>query len=419
MAILTAIQGVPHTGALRTLSLLLIITQLIWIWSASHKSWPGLHGGIEVTLFWLLTLWLVVHSTLIAQTPLIALQTVADNWGKLLLLTVVGITLAWLVDNRRRIVMALFVGAYFHTGVALWVLGLGFADTGRIVYVESMFGNGNLISSFVAISFAFLLADGISRVWHHRSLFPWPTIVTILSGLAALFVQIMLKAKAGQVMTIVLIAVAVLAMLSRSKVGRRWSVALAVLGVLAGWQTVREENSRWSGFMDSMQTAWRNPIPIPALLSDRVAVPSGLNHSPYVRSIRYRAGLEGVVLFPLGFGYTTDVYRHYLATRYGISEGIESSNSGLLDFGLATGIPGIVLLLSLSVALIWRGWSAFIVGRPEGAVLAFVVLQHIGRYALDGTLAGSRFSGMAIIIGALWGLLALHPQQEKTGTYGG
>jgi hypothetical protein len=81
LPLLIGLQGVPHTGALRTLFLLLGIGHAVWLARSPKRPLPGLHGGIERTAFWLLTAWLVLQSALLATEPLLSLRTLAGDWA--------------------------------------------------------------------------------------------------------------------------------------------------------------------------------------------------------------------------------------------------------------------------------------------------------------------------------------------------
>lgn len=409
---LIGLQGIPHTGALRTLFLLVGVVHLFWLRSTVPTPLPQFHGGVVRSTFWLLTAWLVLQSALIAPEPLPALQALTGDWAKLILMAALGLWLARVVPDRRWIAVALFSGAFLHVLATLGLQLVSLASGGGLVYNRSSIADYALTSPFTTTALAWLLADGTARLWHGRSLFPWPAIVSAILALMALAAEALLMAKSGQVMTAILVAAVSLALLTNPRLRRRWSISLTAAGVVAVALVVVVGESRWSSIDGSFRAAWHQPVPLQVVVTDDVPLPANLNHSLYIRAVRARVALEGVAEHPWGLGFGPEVFGRYVTERYDIPKGISSSNSGLIDFALANGVIGLCLLLFVTGSLIWRGWRTFLAGRPEGAALALLVLHHIGRYTLDGTLGGSRFTGMALAIGALWALSVM----EKRGS---
>jgi hypothetical protein len=401
---LIGLQGIPHTGALRTLFLLVGIAHVAWLTHSLNGRLSGLDGRSDKIVFWLLTTWLAFQSTFVAAVPSVAIKEFAADWGKLVLMAALGIWLALAAPSRRWVLIAVFSGAFVHVLLTLGPQPITLLSGEGLVYQRSLLADYALTSPFTTVAIAWLLADCSARLWHGRGSFPWSAVVSVILLLMSLSAEALLMAKAGQVMTAVLAVAAGMVMLSAPNLGWRWTVgataALIVAVTLAGTTTA----ARWSNLGDSLLAAWSAPVPVAIVVSDDVALPGNLNHSLYLRAVRARVGLEGIAEHPLGLGFDAQVFRRYATDRFGVPEATSSSNSGLIDFALASGIPGLSLLLILAGLLMRRGWTAFVTGRPEGLVLALLVLQHMGRYLLDGTLGGSRFTGMALALGVLWAM---------------
>lgn len=404
---LFSLQGVPHTGGLRTLFLLIGISHLIGLWRSGHSVLSrGDAGKPEKVVFWLLTGWLVFHSIAIAGDPAKSVSQVAGDWGKLWLMALLGIVCARLLPNRSWLSIAFFAGAFLHVIEGGIAMAASFIRGGDFRFGEYAYGNYALTSSFVSVALAFLLADLAARFRGLPPLMPWRFFVSMMLASASLFVAMFLQAKSGQVAAVILVWASVLAVLV-GKTENRHRGMIAAVTITTGITlllTMIEVGGRWDRLDVSIRTALDGPIPVRALVTDAVTLPEGLDHSLYVRAIRYRVGIEGVVDHPLGLGFVANAFEQYVTRRFDLVTASDSSNSGLLDFGLATGLPGLLLLLALAFALIRRGWVAFMAGYPEGLALSLLVLQHIGRYAMDGTLAGSRFTGIAFAIAGLWAL---------------
>lgn len=404
LPLLVGLQGIPHTGALRTLFLLLGIAHTIWLARSRPAVPPGSAAGVEKVLFWALTAWLLVQSALIAQDSSLSLNMLAGDWGKLLIMMALGWSVARVAPSRRWLVVALFAGAFLHVASTLGRQLFSLLTVGGLAVRQSLLADYALTSPFTTTALAWLLADGAARIWHGRSLFPWSAPVTAVLALLTLAAESLLMAKSGQVITAILILVASLSLLRHPRIKRHWSIGIAIGGLCAIGLVVVVGASRWSGLQESFRAAWHEPIPVQAVIGDDAPIASNLNHSFYMRAVRARVGIEGVAEHPWGLGFDPDVFSRYVTQRFAIPQGISSSNSGLIDFTLANGIIGAALLLLLAASLMRRGWRTFVAGRPEGAALGLLVLHQLARYTLDGTLGGSRFTGIGLIIGAVWAM---------------
>lgn len=408
LPLLIGMQSVPHTGAIRSAALVAGIVHLGWVWRMKRCIATIPAGFIEHRLFWLLTAWIVGQAALIAPLPLATtIPEVIGNWGKLILMAAMGIWLVRIMPSRQWINLAVFSGLYLHViATILYEVPLLLNGYG-LVFRESLFSNGHLASSFTIGAVALLFADGLARIWRLSPLFPWRPIVTAFLIGIAVVVELLHRVKAGQAMMAVLIVITAFAILACPHIGRKWKAALLVtiLAILAAVAVTG--GGMWGKAKESIKIAWAEPFSPEALAGDRAPVPAGTDHSFYLRAVRARVGLEGVTEYPLGMGFDTGVYRHYVLDHYDLKEASNSSNSGMIDFALATGIPGLASLLIFLIALMWRGWQGFLAGRSEGIALTFLILQHFGRYLLDGTLAGSRLTGFALVAGIFWALVAI------------
>ena len=112
--------------------------------------------------------------------------------------------------------------------------------------------------------------------------------------------------------------------------------------------------------------------------------------------------MEQIVEHPWGVGFGHKAFGWAVNEAYGIDSGHESSHSGILDFTLANGIPGIVLWLAFSAVLMNFGFQSFRrTGSPAGLMLALTVFGYFIRCILDGHLSGWRFEMYALAVGVL------------------
>lgn len=414
LPLLVGLQGVPHTGGVRTLALLAGIIHVVALLRTEPIS-PSLARDRLVTLtFWMLLVWLVCQTAFIATVPDAALKALASDWGKLILMALLGLGLAKVARQPIWLYVGLFAGAFLHVLSVLLYQAVALSSGHGLVFQGSLLSEYPLASNYCVTAIIWLLADAMARYWRKPPLFPWSMRASLVLLGMALLAEALLGAKSGHVMIAAVGLTAALAMLAAPGGNhlRRLAMGVVLLAALSGVM-LKLNGDRWSGLVQSLRAAQAETISLQVFVTDDTPIPAGTSHSFYMRAIRGLQGIEGAIEHPLGIGYGPDVYRRYLKIRFDLDNGIDSSNSGLIDFTLAVGTPGLILLLLLCVGLIRRGWQAYTQRQIVGLVLVMLVIHQLGRYALDGTLGGSRLTGPVLAIAALWGICRQHSGGPK------
>jgi len=412
LPLLVGLQSIPGTGALRTLMLLLGLAHILWWWSRSRPLLGTVHGGVEGWLFLALSAWLLIQTVFISPTPESSVVQWVDEWLKLLIMALVGINIARLNANAPHwLAVGLFAGAFLHVLSTLGLQGLSLIRGGGTIYGESLLGNYGYVSPFTTAAFAWLLADAASRLWHGNRLLPWAGWVSVFLIALTLAAEILLRAKAAQVMLGLLVFLVVMAFLFHNKIRQKIALLVVPFLVIGALAVFHAGSDRWQGASESIRLAWDGPIDTQTLTgsTDPDARVNQVEQSFYLRMVWARTGLEGIVAHPLGLGYGSDAFGRYVQERFGVPGGV-SSHSGWIDFALANGVVGLLLFLACALALVRQGWLAFLAGNPAGAALALLVIHFVGRALIDGHLAGSRLTGFALVAGALWAMCA--PQKN-------
>jgi hypothetical protein len=170
-------------------------------------------------------------------------------------------------------------------------------------------------------------------------------------------------------------------------------------------------DSRWAGFWDTVEVATDIENNRAWLDSSKHPYPKTKNGDPvdasaYLRIAWITLTIEGIEKHPLGYGYGLGAAGKYIEEEYE-RKGFVSSHSGILDFTLANGVPGLILWILFSAMLLWSGWSVFMKGNPYGLLLILMLANFFTRTVLDGHFGGFRFKMFALFMGAIF-YLATH-----------
>ncbi len=414
--LLVAIYPVPHTIALRNLLLLIGLLGLAWHWRATldalstlwrQLTWLGASAWLLVAL----TTWIVIHALLIAPLPAMALDRARADWLMPLLLLATGATVAIRSRNSdalRGLVTALALHILLVAIFQCWQwLMHGHWPFGVMPFAERDYHstlNGFLIALLLADRLSLLIAGSTPLNFSAEA--AWGLLISALGA------DVLLRARNGTVVSIVLLIVAVAILLRDSQCRKRLGlrIALAVgFAALLGGMSLRND-FRWQGLSESVAIGIESNSPfwMTGDPSQLPSTPSGnpLEQSAYARAAWARQAVEAIVRKPLGIGYGHDAFGRAIAEKYG-HKGMGSSHSGWLDIALGIGIPGLALVIALGVAVVAAGWRRFrYLGDGYSLALALTVSGYFLRCLLDGHFSGWRLALFALIVGLLIGASA-------------
>ena len=406
-------HSIPGTGAVRSLFLLLMLAGVAGhTWAARPAlKWPPF-DMVGKTLL-LLTAWLAFQSAFLAVDGPETLKTFAVEWPKNLLLAAIGVLLARAAMFAQKgdwVFIAVFCGYFVHVlgtlGYQAWYL----LTLGKIDFNMSLLGNYGYVSPYLDGVFAFAFADMASRACLTRPLLPLSTRYLGLVFLLSTLTLLALSAKASLVMVLLMLGLFAVTTAIHRRSHRKQIIAIT-LAAAVGLSTLGGFiHGRWDGAVESVRYGVaidknKNWMLTENEVADESSrLPQHINQSFYARAAWGTVGLRGLLEHPLGRGYGSNAFGRYLAEKYDI-QGAVSSHSGWLDFALANGIPGLVLLLAVSVALCVQGWKAF-VGQAGvgGLALAFLTVSYISRCMFDGLMSTSKLMAFFLVSGVLWGL---------------
>ena len=420
------IWQVPGTIALRNALLAVLLLALTVIWARQSNApgfkWFILQPPMLGMLF--LTGWLLT-GLLWAVEPKLSLVELKGQWLIPVLCGVTGALLATVSASVSRngfkclvqiIFWALFLQIALHDllDLAYWLV------TGEIPFrhapvlylpdmvrswlhgqpvTEAFTGQSGDKFSYVNNTLAALVvAEVFQRIlikkrWLNIG---WTTL--ILAGLATLACTYLLQFRNGNVGLLLLIAFAAFMVLVR--LAKHWpfskialSAVLTMVALVTFGQVLYKSDARWQSFAETVSIAvdttthqaWRlRGTPYPTLQNGNT-----VDVSAYERFAWGAEGLKLIADNPMGTGYNRNAFGDGIDRKYqmnGVYRG-GHAHSGLIDFAIANGVPGLILWLTFLGALFYTGWVAFMGGQVTPALaLMFIVSGFFSRSIVDSNI---------------------------------
>lgn len=407
---------IPHTTALRNVALLVLLG-----FALTHRpvlldlAKPSL--GLDTSALAMLTFLMILQTLLWAADLSYSFDNLTSEWLGSLLVAATGFGVMKRIGNqcgthRQSQSLAWIALALLLHGI--WTLGhqaIQWQRTGIYHLGSVPYGDYAILSIPINMAFALLVSDVALRFSRQTKLFSWDIRIALGLMLFASFSVVAVKARNGVISAFaVLVVLAImLAWEERKKIERRRAVNLTLLlaFLMAGsllFATARSD-ARWTSFAETASIAWdteshrawqgTEKTPLPLLSSGQ-----SVDESAYLRVAWAKVALEGILHQPLGYGYGLGGFGRYLEEAYGL-KGAVSSHSGILDFTLANGLPGLTPLLVFCGLLFRRGWLSWTNRNPWGLALVLTLTNYFVRILLDGHFGGFRLKMFALLIGIL------------------
>jgi hypothetical protein len=419
MAILVFVYPIPHTIALRNL---LLLAGLLLCAAQSLRSGdqsPTRHSFVPLRtpliLLGALSAWLVINSAFLSRHAEEALQLLRGDWLVALLVAFIG---GWAAkregcESQAPLVNGLCAALFAHS---LWLLGYQlffWISTGQYPPMSELtpFAQRDYHSSLFTMLSALLAAEGIARALNGRRMLGISTRLLMIALAVNLAATMLLQTRNAVLITIALVLACVGVLIRERRIlenrTRRWAGYSVVFAACLAIGGVFADLHRWNIFVDTASVAidtrghlsWQNleKFPLPVMSNG-----NPVEVSAYSRIAWAKVALEQIIANPLGVGFGHKAFGWAVNDAYGIASGLESSHSGVLDFTLANGIPGMVLWFALCAALMRLGWRAFgKSGSPAGLMLVLTVFGYFVRCVLDGHFSGWRLEMYALVVGIL------------------
>jgi hypothetical protein len=397
-ALFLFVLPIPGTIAIRNVLLLSLLGLVVLLWrECDLATWFKTQRARRL-LFWLgmLTLWLLLQAVWLSDETGWVLKEIRGQWLPALLAGSLGAA-AVLIGlhhglSRQRLLAGLVLVFLAQVVFSLLATLPAFLETGAFPQGKTLLTAGKLeISYWNNLLLAFLAVDGLSRWRYRQAITALPLLVLVAGILLAILSNMAFGARNGIIGSgMLLFSLALLVLWrERQRIGTGKALgfvasAIALMGLLA-WANYQLD-PRWMQFEETAQIAWHgegdawchpDSASFPLLRSGEP-----VEASAYLRIAWIRAGFDLVAEYPYGVGYGRNAFGH--ALRKTTNTQLGHSHSGLLDWTIGVGLPGLLLWLGFLSWLVVLGIKRYFVRKdPAGLILAFVVGGFFGRMLLD------------------------------------
>jgi hypothetical protein len=426
------VWSIPWVMALRLALIVILLIMLVWqgrrfgahvggVFHAHRRLW---------TIYLLLSAWIVIEALLFSVQTRTVLGEIWGQWIRSGITGLIGFLLAAIMTRQEShrtgplLAVAMAATLAFQVGLhdldTLWRWwhegSLPFQQT-RIVQ------NRTGISFLTNLLMAMLCAEAMARILFGRRYLPlsWPAMGAffVLCGFATYVVG----TRYGTLGFLTLMAsCAIVGLFAKRKavnlpllLGGGF-VLFAVLAAF-GWASMKSD-PRWLTLQATIpvaldtehQQAWRNAaLPMPALANGSPA-----EESAYLRLAWAKEAVTAIGRAPLGVGYGRNSFGHAMQMIYPDYASSLNCHSGILNFTVGVGWPGLVLWLGIIGLLAVNGWRSFFrFQNPAGLLLLFVVSGFFTRSVVDGNFQDHMFEQF-MFLAMMFSVLAA--QDRRSGT---
>lgn len=254
--------------------------------------------------------------------------------------------------------------------------------------------------SFINNTFAALLfAEIVQRILQRSRWIPVSNVGLVIGLLSLLLCSYWLSFRNGNIGLLAMLGMAGLMVLVRIrnrvsmvKILAIFSLGTLVIAILVGafWKS----DPRWARFSETLPVAWdteHHKAWISATLEPYPLLSDGepVDPSAYERISWIKEGAKLILEHPLGTGLNRNAFFDGIDRKFELGGMVRGghAHSGIIDFTIANGFPGMLLWLVFLASVAWVGWKAFRDGQVAvGLVLMFLVSGFFSRSIVDSNI---------------------------------
>lgn len=419
---------IPGTIALRHLLMVISLALLAHAAYRHRADFVNPHT-LRMPMIWLsaLTIWIVADAVLISPEPSWSLKEIWGQWLMALVALLIGFLAASPWISRwgapvSRVIGVVFAGLLIHV---LYVDYIGLAQLvtsgtlpSRVAGLTEGMDKSNYLTNMLM---AFLLAEIFFRASFGKRTLPFGNALLAAIVAATLFSSYLEAVRNGMI-GLIIMSLSLTGLYwyenrgkhSFFRLGLTFFAIIVTAGIFSSFYA--QSDPRWKSFIETVpialdtehHKAWLNRVQYPyPTLADGTMV----NASNYERVAWIKEGLLLIADHPLGIGYGRNAFGHALHVKYGVA-GVGHSHSGLIDLGVGTGIPGILLWLGFIGSLMSVAWKRYDGHKSYYAlVLLFIVAGFFSRMLVDSISRDHMLQQFLFLVGLL-ALVMLKENQD-------
>jgi O-antigen ligase len=368
-----------------------------------------------------LIVWMLVVAIVISDETLRSLRDIRGDWLPATLCLAVGLG-AGLVLSGARVeggnyaVRAVFWGLVFHAvlqlGAAAWLI----AQDGRLpAHFPGISDHRANVTYTNALGLAMLIAEAISAAFQ-RARFLGLSRTAFLVIYGVLLLSTFASASRNGVIVFILLTIiggGILIFLNQKRHHRTHFGLMVVGGLLVlflgVWFGIKSD-LRWQRIVATIPVAWDidstdywlNPyVPGGPKAADGGELDISVFHRVALARVAWRYFME----HPLGTDASRETLKRLVTKKYPNAM-IAHGHNSYLDFGLATGFPGLLLWVAFLSALACYGVKRYQeTGSPYAMALILVLVGYFLRGGLDSIFREHMLQEFMLCVGLLIGAI--------------
>ena len=408
---------IPHTIALRNFLYVFLVFSL---WPIRHDCYYFIIQNKSVR-FWvylvILTLWIIFQSIFISMEPMSALGNVYGKWIKPVFCF--GLGFAFLIYCTKinidlgKIALLVTIPLAALSFLQIIDVLLYWYQTGELTVGFTRITHSRDKSSFFNnMLLALLATESVMRFGNKKPFMPinsrYLIILLLMTSISSILIGTRLG-NVGAIVTFVSGGSLILVALKKESKGLQLIFVMLIISILISGMAYfsYKSDSRWKTLFEHVQIGWKTNENLHWLNAEKYPPPKDINgnpvnHSNYARIAWLKEGIKIIKDRPLGFGYDTSAFGNALAYYYP-DEKISlhrHAHSAIIDWAIAVGLPGLILLLVFFVDGIVQNIKQYI-RNPTFSSLAviFIASGFFFRMFVDQTLRDHMFEQFMFFYG--------------------
>lgn len=417
----------------RNMILLPCFLALVYLVVREPDLWRSTVAVVPRPLLWLvfaLTLWTFVIGLWKGDTVSSFLIVFNGKWLRVLETGFIGLVLARVLlcrSDNRLTPADLFFGVvscmWLLPVVQVWREVLVWLHTHNIAWAETWIAATRMEASVAfGMLISFLCAEIGTRLAMKRRWLPvsWPVLLAMT--VIVFMAQLSLQTRNGTIgMAGSILSISLLLLIVRARAWKWPATVAVVLVTLLGLSSVAwiswHSDPRWQSLKQTIPAAldtrhnlaWLDykKYPYPTLADGEIA-----GGSNYERIAWFKIGSWLILKEPMGNGLRGDNF-HRLVERYFGPTTTTQSHSGMINFALAVGIPGLLMWLAILGCLARVGWLQFFRRGSIPGLFLLVYVISTGMRSVVDDIWRDHMLEQFFFFSAFLLMAALQPDKEK------